>query len=338
MDILPNKQLARYVTMRIGGPANTIIAIYSEQDIIKAVEYTKNKNMPLITIGAGSNIIFKDNGFDGIVLVNKIFGLEVDDSSSLVQAGSGVRLDEVVQKAVDANLCGIESLSGIPGTIGAAPVNNIGAFGQEIKNTLESVRAFDTTSNQFVEIPNDQCSFSYRDSRFKTKGHRRFIISQVTLKLKPAAADYQAPNYPSLLTEITKQGITNPTPRDIRRIVIAIRQEKLPDPVRLANSGSFFKNPVVQPDMVNKLLQTYPDMPHYPQTDGTEKLAAGWLIEQAGLKNYQQNGIWVYDKQTLVLINESARNFTDLWLMVEHVVNTVNQKFDIILEPEPEII
>jgi UDP-N-acetylmuramate dehydrogenase len=189
-----------------------------------------------------------------------------------------------------------------------------------------------------VEIPNDQCGFSYRDSRFKTKEHGRFIISQITLQLQPTSVNYQAPNYPSLIKELSNRGVNTPQPKYVRQTVMAIRQEKLPDPARLANTGSFFKNPIVLPDMANKLLRAYPEMPHYPQTDGTEKLAGGWLIEQAGLKNYQQNGMWIYDKQALVLINESAKSFTDLWLMVEHIISTVNRKFGIILEPEPEII
>jgi len=338
MDILPDKQLANYVTIRIGGPANEIIVAHSEQDITEIVSYAKTKNSPLITLGAGSNIVFRDNGFSGVVLINRVMGLEVDDSTGLVHAGSGVFWDAVVQKAIDANLCGIESLSAIPGTVGAAPVNNIGAYGQEIKDTLVSVRAFDTSINQFIDIPNDQCGFSYRDSRFKTKEHGRFIISQITLQLKPTPENYQAPNYSSLIEELNNRGINIPQPKYVRQTVIALRQEKLPDPVRLANSGSFFKNPIVPPDIAKRLLQIYPDMPHYPQTDGTEKLAAAWLIDQSGLKSYKQNGIWVYDKQALVLINESAKSFTDLWLMVEHIISTVNQKFGVILEPEPEII
>jgi len=338
MEFLTKKNLADYVTMKIGGPAKEIVAAKTEQDVVEAAIYAKNKGLNVITLGCGSNSIFKDAGFDGLVIINQIPGLEIDNATGVTKASAGVIWDEVVQKAIDANLCGTEALSRIPGTVGAAPVNNIGAYGQEIKDTLVSVRAFDTTTEQFVEIPNDQCDFSYRHSRFKEKDHGRFIITKVTLQLKPTPVNYQVPNYPALLAEIKDRGLDNPTPKDVRQVIIALREERLPNPAKFANSGSFFKNPIVDPQKARELLDSYPNMPHYVQKNGDEKLAASWLIDQASLKNYRQNGIWIYDKQALVLVNESANSFKDLWLMAEHVISAVHSKFDVLLEPEPEII
>lgn len=337
MDILTDKNLANYVTMRIGGPANTVIAVHSEQDITEAAAYAKDQGLPIITLGSGTNIIFKDSGFNGVILINKIMGLTISESGKVI-AGSGEQWDEVVKKSTAMNFCGIESLSSIPGTVGGAPVNNIGAYGQEIKDTLVNVRAFDTTTSQFIEIARDQCYFSYRDSRFKTKEHGRFIISQVTLQLKRTAQDYRTPNYQALLAELERLHISKPTPSDVRQAVMTIRKINLPDSVKLANTGSFFKNPYVAGGIANHLLQSFPDMPNYPQPDGSVKLAAGWLIDKTGLKNYRQNGMWIYDKQALVLINESAKSFNDLWQMAEHIIRTVYTKFGVTLEPEPEII
>jgi UDP-N-acetylmuramate dehydrogenase len=338
MDILTDKKLANYVTMRLGGPAAVIVAVKSEQDIAKAVSFAKSQHLPIITLGSGSNIIFRDSGFHGLVIINKIPGLSLDQTSGLMQIGSGVIWNDVVQQAVSANLSGVEALALIPGTVGAAPVNNIGAYGQEIKDSLISLKAFDAESDQFVEITNTECDFSYRHSRFKNQEHGRFVICQINLQLCPTQAEYQPPNYPSLLSELKRQNIIHPTVCDVQQVVANIRRNRLPDPDRLASTGSFFKNPIANTATVSRLLKDYPAMPYFPLPDGIAKLAAGWLIEAAGLKNYRQSGIWVYDKQALVLINESARSFNDLWLMAEHIIKTVNEKFGVILETEPEII
>jgi UDP-N-acetylmuramate dehydrogenase len=323
--------------MKIGGPARYIIEICSEQDITDAVGFAEEKELPIITIGAGSNIIFKDDGFSGVVLLNKIPGLSID-ASGIVKTGAGVNWTEVVSKAVQADLSGIEAMALIPGTAGASPVNNIGAYGQEIKDSLESLVAFDTLAKQFVELSNSDCDFSYRDSRFKTKEHGRFIISQITLKLNTDANNYQPPEYPALKLELERQNITKPTPKDVEKVVTAMRQAKLPNPAWLANTGSFFKNPTVSNETADELVKSYPDIPSYPQPDGTKKLAAAWLIDKAGLKNYRQNGIWVYDRQALVLVNESANSFNDLQKMQDLITNKVKEKFGVFLEVEPEII
>jgi UDP-N-acetylmuramate dehydrogenase len=275
MKFLTDNNLAHYTTMRIGGPAKVIAEVNSEQDIVEAVKYAKNNNLKLITIGKGANIIFKDIGFDGLVIVNRIPGIKLDSSNNTICAGGGARWDDIVKTAVEANLYGVESLSVIPSTAGAAPVNNIGAYGQEISDTLISVRAYDTKQNKFVEIPNKDCGFSYRNSCFKNKEHGRYIICGITLKLQSVSNSYQAPGYPKL----KNQGIANPTPQDVRETITKLRYERLPNPSKLPNAGSFFKNPIVSVSKLKELQKTYSEIPHYPQKKRTRKISR-WLVNR----------------------------------------------------------
>jgi UDP-N-acetylmuramate dehydrogenase len=338
MHTLTDNVLAHYVTMKIGGQAKNIAVANNEQDVLEIANYARENNLKLITIGSGSNTIFTDFGFDGIVLLNKISELIIDKNAGVIAAGAGILLDDIIAKSLETGLIGLEGMSGIPGTIGAAPVNNSGAYGQEIKDAVLQIGAYDTLLQKFVDIPKEQCSFAYRDSIFKSKYHGRYIITKVLLQLKPMDAVYKTPNYPSLITELEKRNISSPTPIDIRNVVLELRSLKLPDPQKLPNSGSFFKNPIVNSTTYEKLILQYPNMPHYPQANGREKLAAAWLIEMSGLKNFRKNGFWVYDKQPLVLINEKSFKFGDLYEVMEIIVETVKNKFNVRLEPEPEII
>jgi len=339
METLSNKNLSNYVTMKLGGQAKEIVIAYTENDVVESFEYAQKNNMKIITIGDGTNVIFSDQGFDGLVILNRVKGLSIDTNSGLVTVASGGKWDDVVQRSIELGLCGIEAMTAIPGTVGASPINNIGAYGQELSDNLLSVRAYDTQTKIFVEISNGDCAFDYRNSRFKSTDYGRFIICGITLQLKKTPDDYQAPSYPSLAEELNNRGITRPTPSDVRQALFTVRNSKLPNPADLPNSGSFFKNPVVSTDRANEILKQYPDMPNWPLTNtGYVKLSAGWLIENAGLKGYRQGGIWIYDKQALVLVNESAKRFKDLWYMTEHIIKVVDQKYKVVLEPEPEII
>jgi len=338
MEFLTNKQLANYVSMRLGGPATEIVAIHNEKDVVKACDYATSKSLPVLTLGSGTNIIFKDAGFNGVVLLNKIPGLTVDGSTGLVEAGGGVSWDKAVEQAIGEGLCGIESLTHIPGTCGAAPINNIGAYGQELKDTFDHLRAYDTKARTFIEIFNKDCDFSYRNSRFKAEDYGRYIICKIYLKLQKTPPDYTPPNYPSLLKELSGKSIDSPQPLDVRESLITLRGNRLPDVNKEPNTGSFYKNPIVTKSVVDNLLNSYPDMPHYPLENDKEKLAAGWLIDKAGLRGYRRNGIWIYDKQALVIVNESAKSYAQLQQMSDLIVATVNQKFGINLKIEPEII
>lgn len=323
--------------MRLGGPAKAIAMVTSEQDIVDAVAYAETNNLRVLVIGEGSNIVFGDTGFDGLVLVNKISGLLIDTQTGIVRIGAGVNWHSVVSQTVQQGLIGIEAMALIPGTSGATPINNVGAYGQDISGVLMSVHAFDTQMKRFVELSNTECQFSYRNSIFKSSEYGRYIISSITLQLKQATSNYEPPTYPALQTELSNRDIFYPSPEQVMQAVISVRNAKLPNPQFVANTGSFFKNPIVDKQKLAELLSTYPDLPHYPHTDSTEKLAAGWLIEKTGLKGYKERGICVYEKQALVLVNEQAQSFADLKYMIDKVTSSVAEMFGVALEPEPEI-
>ena len=337
MNFLADTRLANYVTMRLGGQAKAIVTVTNEQEVIEAVAYAHTNKLSFLVIGEGSNIVFGDNGFDGLVIINKISGLLVDTQTGTMRIGAGTHWHTVVEQAVENNLTGIEAMALIPGTTGATPINNVGAYGQDISNTLQSVYVYDTKELCFTELSNEQCQFAYRSSIFKNDEYGRYIIISITLALQQLTTNYQPPSYPALQQELAKQDIFYPTPADVMRAVIAVRSAKLPDPAKLANTGSFFKNPIVSKEKADALLAEFSDMPTYPQNNGDVKLAAGWLIESAGLRGKKERGIWVYDKQALVLVNESASSFEDLQNMITVVTQAVQQKFAVTLQPEPEI-
>lgn len=337
MDVFQNQTLATHTTMRLGGNARYMVVARTEDELLEVTQYARHNQLRIMVLGSGSNIVFGDDGFDGLVILNEISDTNIDASTGYASAKSGTNWDEFVQQCVSNNLAGIEALSLIPGTVGASPVNNIGAYGQEVKDTITKVRVLDTDSLTFVELSNEECQFTYRNSIFKSSAYGRYIITEVFFKLAPANEDYAAPRYASLQTALNGQGILEPTVQNVRDVVISIRQAKLPDPSVLPNTGSFFKNPIVSQEKRDALLQQYPTMPYFAHKQGV-KLAAGWLIDTAGLKGYTQDGMRVYDKQALVLVNDGTRSFQSLLNMKNHIQKTVYEKFGVMLEPEPEII
>lgn len=338
MELLYNQPLARHTTMQVGGAAAIMAVVTTKSELLEAVRYAVTAKLPMIVIGGGSNIIFSDAGYEGLVIVNGLQGMQVDSATGDVTASAGVEWDDLVQATVAANLAGLEALSYIPGSVGASPVNNIGAYGQEVKDTITHITALDTTTLQFVDITAADCKFEYRGSIFKTSSYGRYIITDVHFKLAPASAGvYVPPSYGSLQTALRNAGIEQPTVTTVRNTVIAVRKTKLPDPSVLPNTGSFFKNPIVNKKEFERLIALYPAMPYFDNPKGI-KIAAGWLVEQAGLKGYSQDGIRVYEKQALVLVNDGTQSCSSVLNIVKHIQQTVKAKFGIQLEPEPEII
>lgn len=337
MDILQNQPMHNHTTMGLGGPAKFLTLIESENELLEALQFAEVNKLKIIVLGGGSNIIFSDAGFDGLVIINRILGLNIDENTGVAKVGSGEEWDNFVENTVSTGLVGVEALSLIPGTVGAAPVNNIGAYGQDVKKTIINVRAYDINLKGFVELTNDDCIFRYRDSIFKSNEYGRYIITRVDFQLNKIPSEYEPPKYASIETALAKKGIHKPNPQDIRDLVIDIRKEKLPDPKVIHNTGSFFKNPIVTNEFRNSILEKYPHAVYFDY-HGKSKLAAGWLIENAGLKGYSQDGIKVYEKQALVLVNEGSRSFASLDGMKKHIQKTVHEKYAVTLEPEPEII
>ncbi len=340
MNIVQNVSLKDHSTMGLGGQAAYLTEVSTRMEVLEALSWAQQNKLPAIMVGGGSNIIWKDEGFPGLVIVNDILRYEVfeeDESNVYLTVGAGEVWDSVVERSVAAGLTGIEALSLVPGKTGAVPVQNVGAYGQEISETLTTVEAFDTKVGDFVTLAGSDCAFGYRTSRFKTTDRGRFFITGISLHLM--RGNPQPPFYASVETYFAAHNIKDYTPEALRQAVIAIRTSKLPDPTVVHNTGSFFANPIVSQDQIVSLQGAYENMPRWP-ADGGVKLSAAWLIEQAGFKNFHdpETGMATWPAQPLVLVNEKAKSTADLLKFKQKVVDTVHAKFGITLEQEPELL
>lgn len=327
--------------MRLGGNAAYMVDVTDRHELTDALGWAEQNNLPVMMIGGGSNIVWKDEGFNGLVIVNKIMRFEEqneDDENYYVTVGAGENWDSVVARTVERGVTGIEALSLIPGTAGATPVQNVGAYGQEMANVLVSVEAYDSETKQFVSIPSYECNFGYRTSRFKMGDRGRFFITAITLHL--IKGNPQPPYYRAVEGYFEEHQITNVTPQVLRDAVIAIRQSKLPDPAKVANNGSFFANPIVDGGTYVQLQADHPDIPGWPVEDGNVKIPAAWLLEQAGFKDFHdpETGMGTWPAQPLVLVNERAQSTAQLLQFKQKIIDAVQQKFDILLEQEPELL
>lgn len=341
MNVRQNASLSQCSTMRLGGNALYLTEVQSRSEVEEAVQWAEARQVPVIMIGIGSNIIWTDKGFPGLVIVNKIKRFEVfkeDAENVYITVGAGENWDNVVERSVVGGLTGIEALSLIPGTTGATPVQNVGAYGQEIANTLVSVEAYDKQARKFTTMSNVDCAFRYRTSRFKTTDKNRFFITAITLHLRHA--NPEPPFYASVQSYFTERHITSYSPQILRDAVVAIRTSKLPDPSKVANNGSFFTNPIVDAGTFTDLIADHSNMQYWQLDDGRYKLSAAWMIEQAGFKDAHdaETGMATWGKQPLVLVNEHARSTADLLHFKQKIVDKVQQLFNVTLVQEPELI
>lgn len=336
MDIHTNIPLKNFTTMKIGGNARFITEVRTPNEVAEVYRNAKSKQIPIFILGGGSNVIAHDEGYSGLVIRMRIPGFEIiadDINNTTIKIGAGEIWDTIVKRAVDMDLSGIEAMSGIPGTAGATPVQNVGAYGQEIADTLESLEAYDSQNDSFVTLKNYDCGFSYRDSIFRNNDAGRYVITSITLKLSKNHP--QPPFYDSLQKYLDEHEIKMYTVDVIRDSVIEIRKNKLPDPSIFPNSGSFFKNAVVEQWQLDDLRKISSDIPIFELGDNRYKVPAGWLIENVGLKGSLLHGIRVYDKNALVLINESANSYEDLAYARDQVIGKVRDKFRVQIQQEP---
>lgn len=336
MDIHTNIPLSQYTTMKLGGNARFMAEAHSPADVAQLLQNAQSQSLPVFILGGGSNVIVPDDGFNGLVIRIAIPGFEIvsdDVNSTTIKIGAGESWDAIVARTVTMGLSGIEAMSAIPGTTGAAPVQNVGAYGQEIADTLTSLEAYDTQSKQQVTLSAADCEFSYRNSIFRSSQKGRYVITSVTLTLTKSSP--VPPFYDALQRYFDEHHITFFTNQVVRDAVIAIRAFKLPDPSQLPNTGSFFKNAIVEPWKRDELLAQYPSMPHFAMANNTTKIPTGWLIETAGLKGQLIHGMRVHDKNCLVLINESAKGYADLAAARDAIIGAVRDRFGITIEQEP---
>ncbi len=327
--------------MRLGGVAAYLGVVESRQDITDALAWAEGQNIPILMIGSGSNIVWTDEGYPGLVLVNAIKRFEtytIDAGTLYVTAGAGEVWDDIVSRVVDLGYSGIERLSLIPGTTGAAPVQNIGAYGREISDAIAVVEAYDTKEKRFVTIPGFECGFGYRTSRFKDADKGRFYITAVTLHV---THEFPIPPfYPALQQYLDTHAITDYSPDALRKAVVEIRKSKMPDPKIIANCGSFFTNPIVNQNKMNLIIQDYPAMMYWHLDDGSVKLSAAWLIEQCGFKGVRDEatGMATWKDQPLVLVNEHATSTAQLLQFRQKIIDAVHAKFGITLSQEPDLL
>lgn len=336
MDIHTNIPLKNLTTMRLGGPARFFAEVHAPEELRKVYQNAQAKQIPVFVLGGGSNVVAQDAGYQGLIIRMRIPGFEVvedDLNATTLKIGAGESWDSTVARTVQMNLTGIEAMSAIPGTTGAAPVQNIGAYGQEISETLVSVDAYDTSNDTFVTLQHDDCGFSYRHSIFRGSEKGRFIITAVTLKLSKNQPT--PPFYDSLQQYIDENLIKLITHKSIRDAVIAIRKDKLPDPAVKASAGSFFKNALIEKWQLTDIQKKYPDIKAYDMGTGKFKVSTGWLIEKCGFKGQLIHGMRINEKNCLVLINESATGYGDLANARDEIMNKVRDTFQIQLEQEP---
>ncbi|MES2454996.1 MAG: UDP-N-acetylmuramate dehydrogenase [Bacteroidota bacterium] len=331
-----NKPLKPYNTFGIAVNAKYFVEIFSEQELIDLYKSDIPKD-PLLVIGGGSNILFTKD-FEGLVIKMSIPGINatITGTDVIVTAGAGVVWNDLVNYCVANNYAGIENLSLIPGTVGAAPIQNIGAYGVEIKDVFESCRALEIYSNKIVEFMPSACKFGYRDSIFKSVLKGKYIITAVSFKLSTKASINT--KYGAIADELEKRRIFYPGIADVSKVVSEIRVSKLPDPSTIGNAGSFFKNPVISKAEFEPIHKNFPDMVNYPAPDGKVKLAAGWLIEQCGFKGMVSGQTGTWKNQALVLVNHGQATGQEVYSFSEQVINAVNAKFNVQLEREVNIL
>ena len=332
MKWLENVKLAEITTMRLGGAAKHVAEVRTEEDVREAYRWAREHGKQVFIVGGGSNLIGADEPYDGLIILNRIVDGGTEDNG-VFTVPSGVVMDDFIRDVVDAGWSGMEAMAKIPGTIGAAPVQNAGAYGQEIKDTLVGVRCYDSYTDEFVEIPTLELDFAYRHSIFNSgdEPFRYFIVS-VTVKLHKG--QMEPPFYNSLQAYLDEHNITDYTPRAIFDAVSAVRAVKLPDPAVEPSAGSFFKNIQVSDGEAAGLREK--GVMVWDQSDGGRNVvSSGWLIENAGLKGREFNGFQVSDKAALILINRSAFSYADLVKARAAIVDAVREKYGIVMEQEP---
>jgi len=346
MQLIENQPLAPLTTFGIGGPARWFVGARSEEDLTEACEWARGQGLPLFVLGGGSNVLVADEGFPGLVVHIGLTGFEQD--GDLFRLGSGEIWDDCVQRAIESGYAGWECLAGIPGTVGGTPVQNVGAYGQEVATTIERVRAFDREAREFVELANTECGFAYRRSRFNSADKGRFIVTRVDYRLRRDGS----PNLSYVDLKMHFRDRTEaPSLGEVAEAVRSIRRSKgmvlvVGDP-DCRSAGSFFKNPSVTQEVAERIRrfaeQNRVPLRAYPATGGLVKVPAAWLIEQAGFaKGYRMGAAGISTRHTLALVNSGDANggakAEEILALAQRIADAVEAKFGVRLEMEPEMV
>lgn len=337
MKVIHNYSLKQLNTFRIESVSTHFVEINSIDELLELREKELFKNNKILILGGGSNILFTKN-FDGLVIQPNIRGIEIikEDSASIyLKIGAGEVWEELVEYAVQKCWGGIENLACIPGRVGAAPIQNIGAYGVELDSVFQTLTAVNLKNGEQKVFSQDECEFGYRTSIFKTRLRNEYFITDITLKLKRIPVLNLT--YAALDDYLINNNIPDPAMKDVFNAVLNIRKTKLPDPNKMGNAGSFFKNPLISKDDFDNLKKAFPQIKSYQQKDGSFKLAAAWLIENCGWKGKRIGEVGVHEKQALVIVNYGAGDGRQIQLLAEQIMKSVNEKFHIKLKPEVNI-
>nr|WP_315179747.1 UDP-N-acetylmuramate dehydrogenase [uncultured Flavobacterium sp.] len=337
MEIVPNFSLKKYNTFGIEAKAKQFVAVHSVQDLKTILQ--ENKSQKKFILGGGSNMLLTKD-IDALVIHIDLKGkkiIEENDDFVWVESQAGESWHEFVLWTIDQNFGGLENMSLIPGNVGTTPVQNIGAYGTEIKDTFVSCEAMTIEKQEMKTFTKDECHFGYRESVFKNEVKNQYIITSVVFKLTKTNHKINT-SYGDISSELEKNNITNPTLKDVSNAVIAIRQSKLPDPKELGNSGSFFKNPILLKSDFEKIHQQFPDMKYFDISETEVKVPAGWLIEQAGFKGKRFGDAGIHKNQALVLVNYGNATGQEILNVSKNIQETIFKTFGIHIEAEVNVI
>ena len=337
LEIVPNAELSALNTFGVRARAARLLTIDAAEDIERALALVPKGEAPLV-LGGGSNVLFTRD-FDGTILRLRTRGRRILEhgagNEAIVEVQAGEPWTDLVRWTLEQRLYGLENLSLIPGCVGAAPIQNIGAYGVEIGEHFEALDALDLESGEHRTFDNAACRFAYRDSVFKHADGARWLIVRVRLRLSRfARARF---DYGDLREELARASIAQPAPEDVARAVIALRTRKLPDPAQLGNAGSFFKNPVVEAAQANLLREREPQIPHWPAAGGV-KFSAAWMIEHCGMKGLREGDAGVHVHHALVLVNYGRASGAQIWALATRVREAVADRFGVRLEVEPRVV
>jgi len=338
MQIQQNISLRQFNTMGIDARARQFSTFGTLESLQELTALSDDGNLGKLVLGGGSNILLTRD-FDGLVMKNELMGIELvreTDTHYYVKAGAGENWNQFVQYSIGRNWAGLENLSLIPGNVGASPMQNIGAYGVEVKDVFEELEAFHLQDKKIVTFTNNDCGFGYRESVFKRRFRDQFVILNVTYRLNKTPKFNTS--YGAIEQELERMGVTNLSIRAIADAVIHIRSSKLPDPARIGNAGSFFKNPSIPAAQFEQLKQNFPGMVGYTNPDGSVKLAAGWLIEQCGWKGFRRGDAGCHEKQALVLVNYGNASGAEIYELSTEILDSVQDRFGVELEREVNII
>ena len=331
-----NAPLASRNTLRVNARARLLAELRDAAKLPELLDFPAVRQAPLLVLGEGSNLLLAGD-FDGTVLAMATRGVQVEQDGDVarIAVAAGERWDDFVRWSLGQGFAGLENLILIPGTVGAAPIQNIGAYGTEVAEFIESVEAWDTRERRVAQLARATCAFGYRDSLFKHEPGR-YIVTAVRFAL-PRTHELKL-DYAGIREELARMGVDRPAPFHVAEAVVRLRTRKLPDPAVIGNAGSFFKNPIVDTAQAETLKREHPELPAWPQPDGRSKLSAAWLIEAAGLKGSRDGDAGISNRHALVLVNHGHASGSELWAFAQHVIATVQAKFGVRLEPEPVVV